>query len=111
MIFDSPPLLGLSDTTILMRRVDATLIVVDITRANKKSLKQAKAVITQIGTPLLGCVVNKQRRAHKHSVYTYYREEQHNSEINPAMQNGHSMPVVPMTPLPVHSDEQRMWPN
>src|SRR5205807_5858757 len=34
VIFDAPPLLGLSDTSILASNVDGTLIIVDATRPN-----------------------------------------------------------------------------
>src|SRR5207245_2310825 len=44
VIFDTAPLLGLSDASILVSKVDGTLVVVDITRANKKNLKQMKGL-------------------------------------------------------------------
>jgi capsular polysaccharide biosynthesis protein/Mrp family chromosome partitioning ATPase len=60
VIFDTPPLPDLSDTSILASKVDGTLIVVDITVANKKKLKQAKTLLLQAGAYVPGCVVNKQ---------------------------------------------------
>ncbi len=72
VIFDTPPLLGLSDASILASKVDGTLFIVDITRANKGNLKQVKALLGQAGAHVLGCVVNKQRRNRKDSVYSYY---------------------------------------
>ena len=69
MIFDTPSLLGLSDATILASKVDATLVVVDITRARKKDLKQVKAQLGQARARVLGCVVNKQRRRPKDIPY------------------------------------------
>jgi len=72
VIFDTPPLLGLSDASILASKVDGTLVVVDATRANKRSLKQVKAVLVQAGAHVLGCVVNKQRRSRKDTSYSYY---------------------------------------
>jgi tyrosine-protein kinase len=72
VIFDTPPLLGLSDVSILASKVDGTLVVVDITRANKKLLKQTKAALMQAGAHVLGCVVNKQRRSRHDTSYSYY---------------------------------------
>jgi len=72
VIFDTPPLLGLSDASILASKVDGTIVVVDITRANKKILKQMKAQLEQAGAHILGCVVNKQRRGPHDSAYSYY---------------------------------------
>jgi len=72
VIFDSPPMLGLSDASILASKVDGTLIVVDITRATKGRLEQMKALLTQAGARVLGYVINKQRRSRKDLTYSYY---------------------------------------
>ncbi len=60
VIFDTPSIPGLSDTSILASKVDGTLVVVDITLANKKKLKLVKALLVRAGAHVLGCVVNKQ---------------------------------------------------
>jgi non-specific protein-tyrosine kinase len=72
VIFDTPPVLGLSDTSILASKVDGTVIVVDIKRTNKKNLLMMKGVLTQSGTRVLGCVINKQSRRRKDTAYSYY---------------------------------------
>ena len=72
VIFDTPPLLGLSDANILAPKVDGVLMVVDITNANKKNLKRAKAHLAQSESRVLGCVVNKQRQRRGDSAYSYY---------------------------------------
>ena len=69
VIFDTPSLLGLSDATTLASKVDGTLVVVDITRARKKDLKQVKALLGQARARVLGCVVNQQRRRPKDMPY------------------------------------------
>ena len=98
VIIDSPPLLGLSDASILASKVDGTLVVVDISRANKGKLKQAKAVLLQTGANVLGCVINKQRKNRHDSAYTYYYflTDQQDDERKPA-KNAHT-PVVPVAP-------------
>lgn len=72
VIFDTPPLLGLSDTSILASKADGTLVVVDITRAKKRHIGQLKTILEQGGVDVLGCVVNKQRGRHDHTMYPYY---------------------------------------
>lgn len=72
IIFDTPPLLGLSDTNILAAKVDGTLVVVDITQANKKNVKQVKSLLAQAGARVLGCVVNKESVTRKNNASTYY---------------------------------------
>ena len=72
VIFDTPPILGLSDSRILSSKVDGVVIVADVVRANKKSLKQVKELLAQAGARVLGCVVNKQRRSRHNKPYSYY---------------------------------------
>ncbi len=96
VIFDTPPLLGLSDANILASQVDGTLVVVDITRANRGDLKQVKALLAQAGAYVLGVVVNKQRQSHDHAIYSYYdiAHEQTGSNSH-ARKNGHAVPITP----------------
>lgn len=120
VIIDAPPLLGLSDASILAVMVDATLFVVDITHAYKRSLKQAKALIAQTGAQVLGCVVNKQFRRRGATPYTYYLHAPYtynnptkgqSSEINQGMQNGHAS-ITPSSPfISATLNEQKAWPN
>jgi Mrp family chromosome partitioning ATPase len=102
VIFDSPPLLGLSDASILASKVDGTLVVVDISRANKGKLKQLKAALTQSGANVLGCVVNKQSKNRKDAAYSYYYyfTDQQDDERKSA-NNGHTHTV----PLPQSSQQ------
>jgi non-specific protein-tyrosine kinase len=94
IIFDSPPLLGLSDASILASKVDGTLIVADITRANKRNLQQVKAALGMMGTRTLGCVVNKQRRRRAEAYYYYAAHEQNGAGAQPASSTEGS-PVLP----------------
>src|SRR6266567_1949944 len=98
VLFDTPPLLGLSDASILASKVDGALVVVDITRAQKGKLRQMKSVLAQTGANVLGCVINKQRGNRHDTAYTYYyasAEEQ--EEERKQVKNGHNAPV-PATP-------------
>ncbi|HZS78094.1 MAG TPA: Wzz/FepE/Etk N-terminal domain-containing protein [Ktedonobacteraceae bacterium] len=72
VIFDAPPIRGISDANILASKVDGTLVVIDISRANRKALAQVKTQLAQVGANILGCIVNKQRRSRSDSAYSYY---------------------------------------
>ncbi len=88
VIFDTPPVQGLSDACILTSKVDGTLVVVDAARATKGTLKQMKTLLTQAGGQVIGCVMNKQRRSRhdtSYSYYYYYRSDAQDGERN---QNG-----------------------
>jgi Mrp family chromosome partitioning ATPase/capsular polysaccharide biosynthesis protein len=81
VIFDVPPYLAVSDTTILSGKVDGMLIVIDITCAKKENLKQMKTLLTQAGTRVIGCVVNKRRRNRTDVSYlSYYGGSAHRSK-------------------------------
>jgi Mrp family chromosome partitioning ATPase/capsular polysaccharide biosynthesis protein len=87
VVFDSPPLLGLSDASILASKVDGILIVIDIERANRKNIEQMKAILAQSGGRVLGCVVNKQRRKRKDTsyyTYYYYHEAEERKDARPS---------------------------
>ena len=88
-------------------------MVVDITNANKKNLKRAKAHLAQSESRVLGCVVNKQRQNRRDSAYSYYyyytfeEEDQSKSMYYPkkedqskSMHNGHNPGVLTTQGLP-----------
>ena len=102
IIFDSAPILGLSDTNILTSRVDGTLVVVDVTRARQESLKQIKASLAQAGACVLGCIVNKQRPRRNDTIYSYYYSTQpQNGRDHRSTQNlGSSIVTLDTSRLP-----------
>jgi capsular exopolysaccharide synthesis family protein len=111
VIFDTPPLLGLSDASILASKVDSALVVVDTTRATKGKLRQLKAVLSQTGVHVLGCVANKLHHKRKESAYYYYYYTGVQESGEKSSRNGHS-PAVPVTPMPAaSSSEQRLRSN
>ncbi|GER86356.1 hypothetical protein KDW_05180 [Dictyobacter vulcani] len=80
VIFDTAPLLGLADASILASKVDGTVIVADSTRAKRKHLQQTKVLLTQSGARILGCVVNKQNFNRRYMPYYYYSSEDEEQE-------------------------------
>ncbi len=91
IIFDTSPLLSLSDASILASKVDGTLVVADISRANKENLKQVKAILMQARARVLGCVVNKQHRSRSDTLYSsYYSTDEQDSMNNHNARNLHS---------------------
>lgn len=72
VIFDTPPVYGLSDTNILASKVDGVLVVVDARRATRGMLLQIKTLFGQAGANVIGCVLNKQRPSKSDSSYSSY---------------------------------------
>jgi non-specific protein-tyrosine kinase len=112
VIFDTPPLLGLSDASILASKVDGVLVVVDMTCATKGKLKQLKATLAQTGVNVLGCVANKHRRSRNDPAYSYYyyqmdeqngdEEQARNGQISP-------LPGAPVSPSPLEQGKKSNW--
>ncbi len=104
ILFDTPPLLGLSDTSILASKVDGTLIVTDVTHAKKDNMSRVKAILAQSGANVIGCIVNKESVKRKVSNYALHQRKSqqriagpHNSAL------GRPMTWVPATPMyPIH---------
>jgi Mrp family chromosome partitioning ATPase len=96
VIFDTPPLLGLSDASILASKVDGTLVVVDINHASKGNLKQMKALLEQAKVRIIGCVVNKQRRSRKDTPKFYGYRAERRSKRGSRSQQSTSYPTAPL---------------
>jgi polysaccharide biosynthesis transport protein len=59
IIFDTPPLLPVADTLILASYMDATILVVDVSKTSRKILARAKQILRRTPATLLGVTVNK----------------------------------------------------
>jgi polysaccharide biosynthesis transport protein len=59
VIFDTPPILGVSDTRLIATLVDGLICVVSLNTAHRAKIERAINIISAIKTPLLGLVVNR----------------------------------------------------
>ncbi len=58
IFIDSPPILGISDSSLLVSKADATLLVLQPRRMQLKALQRTKAVVQNAGGTLMGLVMN-----------------------------------------------------
>lgn len=58
VLFDSPPVLGVSDASLLVSKADATLLVLQPRKMPLKALLRTKAVIQNVGGHIMGLVMN-----------------------------------------------------
>jgi succinoglycan biosynthesis transport protein ExoP len=74
IFFDSPPMLGVSDASVLASEVDETIIVVQHRRFPRAMLTRVKQAIISVGGTLLGVVLNDVDLRHdqNYSYYTHY---------------------------------------
>jgi capsular exopolysaccharide synthesis family protein len=74
IFFDSPPILGVSDASVLASEVDQTIIVVQHRRFPRAMLTRVKQAILGVGGTVLGVVLNNVDLKHdpNYSYYTNY---------------------------------------
>lgn len=71
VLFDSPPILGLSDASVLVRALDLTIIVVQHRRFPRAMLQRVKQAVLNAGGSILGVVLNNVDVRHD-QYYEYY---------------------------------------
>ncbi len=81
VFIDSPPILGISDSSLLVSKADATILVLQPRRMQLKALQRTKEVIQNAGGHLMGLVMNNvditgdTQYQYYTSYYAYYTQE------------------------------------
>ena len=77
VIFDSPPVLAVTDAAVLARQVDGALLVADAGRTKEHALASAANEIQKTGGNLLGVTLNRldARRGYNYYYYYYYSDD------------------------------------
>jgi len=73
VFFDSPPILGVSDASILASEVDIAIMVVQYRRFPRAMLQRVRGAVENVGGHLLGIVLNNVETKHD-SGYQYYTQ-------------------------------------
>jgi capsular exopolysaccharide synthesis family protein len=71
VFFDSPPILGVSDGSVLASEVDITIMVVQHRRFPRVMLQRVKQAVLNVGGRLIGVVLNNVDAKHDEG-YSYY---------------------------------------
>ncbi|CAN5402418.1 polysaccharide biosynthesis tyrosine autokinase [soil metagenome] len=71
IFFDSPPMLGVSDASVLASEVDQTIIIVQHRRFPRAMLTRVKQAIVGVGGHVLGVVLNNVDLKHDQNYYYY----------------------------------------
>lgn len=76
VFFDSPPILGVSDASLLVSEVDNTIMVVQHRRFPRGMLQRVKQAVTHVGGNLIGVVLNNvdTRQDDSYSYYSNYND-------------------------------------
>lgn len=71
VLFDAPPITGVSDASLLVREMDGTLLVIQHRKHPKAVSNRAKAMIQNVGGNLIGVVLNNINISRDYSYYYY----------------------------------------
>ncbi|MCE9613013.1 MAG: polysaccharide biosynthesis tyrosine autokinase [Lentisphaerae bacterium] len=72
VIFDAPPIIGVSDASLLVREVDGVLLVIQHRKYPRTVSMRAKAMVENAGGKLVGVVLNKINISRDYSYYYHY---------------------------------------
>lgn len=77
VVFDSPPVLAVTDAQILATKVDGTIVVIPQGEVTKKELNETAERLKNVKANVLGSVMNKvEREADNYNYYYYYRDQE-----------------------------------
>jgi len=73
VIIDTPPLLAVTDASLLARQADAMLLVIEAGRNHAPVCKRGQEILEQIGIQPIGVVLNRFASKHSGGYYYYYQ--------------------------------------
>ncbi len=76
VIFDSPPMLAVTDAAVLASMLDGALLVIEAGSTRRELIRRAKENLDKVGANILGVALNK-LSANKAAGYYYYYYYQH----------------------------------
>jgi capsular exopolysaccharide synthesis family protein len=101
VLIDSPPILGVSDASVLSAEADMTIIVIQHRKLPKQMLDRVKQNVEQVGGTIVGAVLNNvdihsdATYGYYTSYYGYYSEE---GRGDPTMKPGRRKPKAASAP-------------
>jgi non-specific protein-tyrosine kinase len=75
VIFDSPPVMAVADTTILAVRLDGALLVVDSGKTRRTIAQRSKETLASVGARLVGVALNRMPARDGYYYSHYYTED------------------------------------
>lgn len=107
VFFDSPPVLGVSDASLIVSKVDAAIVVLQPRKMPLKALLRTKSIINNVGGQIMGLVMNNvdissdTQYQYYTTYYSYYTND--NKRVEPVPQKA----VKPVkSPSPKQVDDR-----
>ena len=82
VLFDSPPIVAVTDAAILAQEVDGVILVLASGEVNKDYAQRAKELLDKVGAKILGAVLNKVDLKTSEYYYYYYYHGSDDSKKN-----------------------------
>lgn len=86
VFFDSPPIVGVSDASILASEVDGVLLVVQYRKYPRSITTRAKRMLENVGANVIGVVLNNiniLRDDYYYYYHSYYTSDEHTEDARP----------------------------
>lgn len=77
VFFDTPPIVAVTDATLLGTKLDGILIVVKSHHTDRDVVFRAVSILKNVGVRVLGAVLNDINLSHRYSSYGYYKYYYH----------------------------------
>jgi len=83
ILLDSPPMVAVTDATIISREIDAMILVVHSGKTDKHSFERTIKSLKMINVPLVGVVLNSVTSKNSYGSYYYYYQNYNYSHSDP----------------------------
>jgi tyrosine-protein kinase Etk/Wzc len=77
VFFDTPPLVAVTDATILSKKVDGVVLIIKSHRTEREIGRRAVGILQSINSKIIGTVLNDIDLSHRYSSYGYYKYYYH----------------------------------
>lgn len=102
VFFDSPPVLGVSDASVLVSKVDVTLLVLQPRKMPLKALLRSKSIVENVGGRLMGLVMNNvdisadTQYQYYTTYYSYYSSDSQKMESAATVEQSEKLDFQPV---------------
>jgi polysaccharide biosynthesis transport protein len=113
VLVDSPPILGVSDASVLASEVDLTMLVVQHRKLPRNMLLRVKQAVENVGGNVIGVVLNNvdvrsdSQYQYYTSYYTYYAPAE--AQVGPPVGNSSPAPASKPQPAPSRGNDSELY--
>jgi Mrp family chromosome partitioning ATPase len=77
VFFDTPPIVAVTDATLLGKKVDGVLLVIKSHHSDREFVSRALTNLNNVGVKVWGAILNDIDLTHRYSTYGYYKYYYH----------------------------------